>query len=132
MRGSRGWVLAAGLCALVIFIAGVLPTHPVLAATAGDAENAVASSGHFVEYAVLAFLLAVAVDGWRLSLRALAWSALGAVTLGWAVELVQAPLPYRDFQIADGLTDMAGVLVGLAAFSVAALARASRRPTRRG
>lgn len=132
MRGSRGWVLAAGLWALVIVVAGVLPTHQVLAATAGEAENTVASWGHFVEYAILAFVLAVAVDGWRLSLRALMWSALAAVALGWAVELVQAPLPYRDFQIADGLTDMAGVVVGLAAFSVAVLARASRPPVRRG
>ncbi len=127
MRGSRGWILAAALWALVIVVAGVLPTHPVLAATAGDSENLVASLGHFVEYAILAFVLAVAVDGWRLSLRAVVWSAVPAVALGWMIEVLQAPLPYRDFQLADGLVDAAGVVAGLAVFSVAARARAPRR-----
>ena len=127
MRGSRGWIAAAAVLALVILVVGVLPTHPVLAATTGSSENLVASLGHFVEYAILAFVLAVAVDGWRLSLRAVVWSAVLTVGLGWLIEVLQAPLPYRDFQVADGLVDMAGVAVGLAVFSVAARAGAARR-----
>ena len=127
MRGSRGWVLAAAVLALGILVVGVLPTHPVLAATTGSSEDLVASLGHFVEYAILAFVLAVAVDGWRLSLRAVVWSAVPAVGLGWLIEVLQAPLPYRDFQVADGLVDVAGVAAGLAVFSVVARARASRR-----
>ena len=127
MRGSRGWILAALLWTLAIVILGVLPTHPVLAATTGNSENSVAWLGHFVEYAILAFILAVAADGWRLSVRALVCSALPAVALGWTIEALQAPLPYRDFQVADGFVDVAGVAAGLAIFSVAARARASRR-----
>lgn len=131
MRGSRAWVLAAALWTLVIVVVAVVPSRPVLSA-AGDHEDMVASLLHFAEYAVLAFVLAVAVDDWRLSVRAVVWPALFAVGLGWGIEVLQVPLSYRDFQVADGLVDAAGVAAGLAAFSVAAGARASRRRWRRG
>lgn len=132
MRGPRTWRIAALVCVVLIVIGAVTPTHGVLAATVGPLEDLVATTAHFVEYAVLAFVLAVALDGWRVSARALVWSGVLSVGLGWAMELVQAPLPYRDFQVSDGLTDVSGAAVGLALFSAVAGAWGRRRPERRG
>ena len=114
----------------MIVVFGVIPTHEALAATAGSNESLAASLGHFVEYAILAFVLAVAFGGWRVEVRSLALAALVAVALGWMIEVVQLPLPYRDFQVSDGIVDVAGVAAGLALFSVAALWRGARRPGR--
>jgi VanZ family protein len=132
MRGPRLWVVAAGVWAVGIVVFGVIPTHAALAATVGQRENAAASSGHFVEYLVFAFLLAVAFGGWRLNARALGLAAAVAVGVGWLIEVVQVPIPYRDFQVSDGVTDMAGVVAGLALFSCVALLRARRPRARRG
>lgn len=132
MRGPRPWVAAAVVWALVVLAFGVIPTHETLQATVGAREDSVASAGHFVEYAVLAFVLAVAIDGWRLSLRALVGAALVAVALGWAIEVVQLSLSYRDFQVADGVVDMAGAAAGLALFSGVAAWRAARPRARPG
>jgi VanZ family protein len=132
MRGPWPWVVAAAAWALGIVVFGVIPTHQALAATVGREENLVASLGHFVEYAVFAFVLAVALGGWRAGVRSLGLAAAIAVGLGWSIELVQVPLPYRDFQVSDGVTDMAGVGAGLAVFSLIVLARAARPRARRG
>jgi VanZ family protein len=126
IRRPRGWTLAASLWAVVIVVFGVIPTHETLAAAVGRHENSVASLAHFVECAVFAFLLAVALGGWRLRACALTAAAVLAVGLGWVIELVQLPLPYRDFQVSDGLTDMAGVAAGLAVFSGLVLWREAR------
>ena len=130
MRGPHAWKVIAVLWAAVIVLFGVVPTHEALAATAGARENLVASLGHFFEYAFLAFALAVAFGGWKVEARAIALSAAIAVALGWAIEVVQLPLPYRDFQVSDGLVDVAGVTAGLALFSALAVWRAARRPAR--
>jgi hypothetical protein len=122
MRGPRPWVAAAVVWALVILAFGVIPAHETLQATVGAWENLVASAGHF----------AVAIDGWRVSSRALVGAALGAVALGWVIEVVQLPLSYRDFQVADGVVDMAGAAAGLALFSGVATWRAARPRERRG
>jgi VanZ family protein len=128
----RGWGLAAALWALVITVFGVIPTHEALAATVGSREDFVASLGHFAEYAVFAFLLAVAFGGWRLRTLPLVAAGAVAVGFGWVIELVQLPLPYRDFQVSDGIVDAAGVVAGLLVFSVAVLSRGERRPVRPG
>jgi VanZ family protein len=129
---GRGWVLAAAGWALVIVVFGVIPTHEVLSSTVGSGENAATSLGHFGEYVVFAFLLAVALGGWRISVKPMVLAAAIAVALGWAIEVVQLSLPYRDFQVVDGTVDMAGVAVGLAAFSVAVSWREARRRARPG
>jgi VanZ family protein len=132
MRGSRGWRVAAVAWAAVVVISGVLPTQGVVHAVAEGRDDLLASAGHFVSYAVLAFLLAVALDDWRLTRRAVVGAAVLAVALGVAIEVVQAPLPYRDCQLGDALVNAAGAALGLAAFSVAARARARRPPAHRG
>jgi VanZ family protein len=119
--------------AIVVF--GVLPTQGVVHAIAEGAEgrdDLLTSAGHFASYALLAFVLAVALDDWRLSRRAVLGAAVLAVSLGVAIELVQAPLPYRDCQLGDALVDAAGAALGLAVFSAVARARARRPRWRRG
>jgi VanZ family protein len=127
MRGSRAWRAAAVICAVAIVVLGVLPTQSTVHAVSGGREGSTTSAGHFASYAVLAFVLAVALDDWRLSRRAILGAASLAVVLGVAIELVQAPLPYRDCQLADALFNAAGAALGVAAFSAVAWAR-ERRP----
>jgi VanZ family protein len=132
MRGSRAWRVAAVAWAAAVVISGVLPIQGVVHAVAEGRDDLLAAAGHFVSYAVLAFLLAIALDDWRLSRRAVLGAAALAVALGVAIELVQAALPYRDCQLGDALVNAAGAVLGLAAFSAAARARARRPRWRRG
>ena len=124
MRGSRAWRVAAVVWAAAIVVFGVLPTQGLIHGVAGGRDDQVTSAGHFAAYVVLAFVLAVALDDWRLSRRAVLGAAVLAVSLGVAIELVQAPLPYRDCQLADALIDAVGAALGLAVFSAAARTRA--------
>jgi VanZ family protein len=130
MRGSVGWRVAAIVWAALVVVLGVLPTQSTVQAVSGGRDDLTTSAGHFAAYIVLAFMLAVALDDWRISRRALLGAAALAVALGVAIELAQAPLPYRDCQLADALVDAAGAALGLVAFSVAARVRRPRE--RRG
>ena len=132
MRGSRGWRVAAVVWAAAIVVFGVLPTQGAVHVIAEGRDDLLAAVGHFASYAVLAFVLAVARDDWRLSRRAVLGAAAVAVSLGVAIELVQAPLPYRDCQLGDALVDVAGAALGLAVFSAVARARGRRPRWRRG
>jgi len=127
MRGSRGWRVAAVAWAAAIVVFGVLPTQGAVHVIAKGLDDLLTSAGHFASYAVLAFVLAVARDDWRVSRRAVLGAAAVAVSLGVAIELVQAPLPYRDCQVGDALVDVAGAALGLVVFSAVARAR-ERRP----
>ncbi len=85
---------------------------------------------HFVAYALLGFLLGVALGGWRVDLRRLVLGLALAAALGGAIELIQGPLSYRDAQLADFVVDVAGAAAGLVVFSAAA--SVARRRSRRG
>ena len=124
MRGSRAWRVAAVVWAAAIVVFGVLPTQGLIHGVAGGRDDQVTSAGHFAAYVVLAFVLAVALDDWRLSRRAVLGAAVLAVSLGVAIELVQATLSYRDCQLADALIDAVGAALGLVVFSAAARTRA--------
>ena len=132
MRGSRGWRVAAVAWAAAIVVFGVLPTQGAVHVIAKGLDDLLTSAGHFASYAVLAFVLAVARDDWRVSRRAVLGAAAVAVSLGVAIELVQAPLPYRDCQVGDALVDVAGAALGLAVFSAVARERGRRPRSRRG
>ncbi|MCX6374257.1 MAG: VanZ family protein [Actinobacteria bacterium] len=124
--------MAAVAWAAAIVVFGVLPTQGTVHAVSRGWDDLATVAGHFAAYALLAFVLAVALDDWRLSRRALLGAAALAVGLGAAIELVQAPLPYRDCQLGDALVDAAGAALGLAVLSVAVRARARRSRWRRG
>ncbi len=128
MAGRRAWRVAAVVGAVVIVALGVLPTEALIRVFAEGDGAGVTVGGHFAGYAVYAFVVAVASGGWRLSRRALLLTAALAVGLGIVVELLQAPIPYRDAQALDVAVNAAGVALGLAAFSVAVVWRA--RPPR--
>ncbi len=127
----RIWRAAACAWTLVIIAAGVLPTQGAVRAVAGDGgEDALTTVGHFAAYAVLAFLVGFALSGWEVRAGAVVVTLALAAALGAAIELVQAPLPYRDAQLVDFIVDVAGAALGLVVLSGAARARRSR--SRRG
>jgi len=127
---SRFWRGAAAVWAGVIFVSGVVPTRSVVRAASDGHETLTTTVAHFMVYAVLGFLLGLALGGWRTDFRRLALALALAVALGGAIELIQGPLSYRDAQLADFIVDVAGAAAGLAVFSVAAAVERSR--SRRG
>jgi VanZ family protein len=106
--------------AAFIVVFGVLPTHQALQAVVGEEESLSTVIGHFAEFAVFALLagLWLSVRAPRLGLvKTAALVLVMTVGLGGAVELVQGPLPYRDMQLSDFATDVAGGVTGLVLFS---------------
>ena len=124
MQGPLGWRIAAVAAAAAIFVLGVLPIQSAVGVVSAGRDDLVTSAGHFASYAVFAFVAVVALGGWKPSGRAVLWSAAIAVSLGVAIELVQALLPYRDCQLMDVLVNASGAALGLLVFSVVARARA--------
>jgi VanZ family protein len=110
--------------AVAIVASGVFPIGGVVEVV--GPPDPVTTTGHFVAYAVLAFILPLALEGWRASLRTLALAFVLAVALGVAVELVQGPIPYRDASFLDLAVDAAGAAVGLVLFSAVARGRRSQ------
>lgn len=124
------WRAAAAAWAAVILVSGVLPTQDVVEAVSGGRDDAVTTAGHFAAYVLLGFLIGVALTGWEVSAGGLLMGLALAAALGGLVELLQAPLPYRDAQVLDFIVDVAGAAVGLALFS--AVASVGRSRWRRG
>jgi VanZ family protein len=126
VTASPWWRPAAAVCAVAIFVSGVVPTQSTVTAVSGGHDAAFTTAAHFVVYVVLGFLLGVAVAGWRVTPRGLLIALAIAALLGGLIEVIQGPLSYRDAQLADFLVDIAGAAAGLAAFSAVALGRRSR------
>ncbi len=132
MHGPRAWRVAAIAWTLVVIVFGALPTHGAVHAIAAGHDDLAASAAHFGEYALLAFVTAVALGGWPVSPRALLWAGVYAIGLGALIELVQVPLPYRDGQLSDVVVNAAGAALGLALVSLTGRLRARRPRERRG
>jgi len=126
----RVWRAAAVAWAAVILVSGLLPTRDVVQAVSGGRDDAVTTAGHFAAYVLLGFLVGVALTGWEVRARGLLLGLALAAALGGLIELVQAPLPYRDAQVLDFVVDVAGAATGLALFS--AVASVGRSRWRRG
>jgi VanZ family protein len=126
----RLWRAAAVAWASVILVSGLLPTQDTVHAISRGWDDPVTTAGHFAAYALLGFLLGVALGGWEVGGSALLLGLALAGVLGGAIELLQGPLSYRDAQVSDFVVDLAGAVVGLALFS--AVARARRSRSRRG
>jgi VanZ family protein len=118
---ARRWLLAALGWAAVIVTFGLVPLQAALDATAGPKhEDQTTAAGHFVEYAVLATLLALALGGWSGRRRSFPLAFAGAALLGLAIEGVQGFLPWRDAQLTDVLVNTLGSACGLAATALVA------------
>lgn len=127
---SPFWRVAALVWTATIVISGVIPTSSTVHAISGGRDELATTVAHFLAYAVLGFLLGVALGGWRVDARHLALGLALAAALGGAIELVQGPLSYRDAQVADFLVDVAGAAAGLVVFS--AVTSVTRRRSRPG
>lgn len=132
MSGPRGWRVAAAVWTAGVIVFGVLPTHGAVHAVAAGHDDALASVAHFAEYAVLAFIVAVALGGWPASRRALVRAGAYAIGLGALLEVAQVPLPYRDGQLSDVVVNAAGAALGLVLVSLVGRLRARRPRWRRG
>jgi VanZ family protein len=124
VTASPRWRAAAVFWAGAIVVSGVAPIGSVVEAV--GPPDPVTTTGHFIAYAVLAFVLVVALDGWRATPQTLVLSFVLALGLGAVVEVVQGPIPYRDASLFDLAVDVAGAAVGLAVVSVVARGRRSR------
>lgn len=124
------WRLAAIVWALIIVITGVLPTQEMVSAVSQGRDDLSTTVGHFAAYAILVFLLAVALGGWEASFGSLSLAIVLAAALGLIIEAVQSRLPYRDAQLTDAVVNGIGAVVGALVFSRAA--PALRRRSRRG
>ena len=136
-RGARtervardGWLAWAA----VILLGAVLPVAQIFGWEAAEGWSLLASLVHAVEFAVFAVLLAVA---WRRRVPGSSgvWPAAAlSAAYGLLVEVVQGPIPYRDFDLRDLAFDVAGIAAGLLLLTVARRARMRRawRPPARG
>jgi len=104
----------------VVVVFGVVPTQATLQAVVPERENLATVVGHFVEFAVFAFL----AGQWLLArptrggyAKVLTLALVMTAALGGLIELVQGPLPYRDLQLSDLATDVAGGIAGLVVLS---------------
>jgi VanZ family protein len=120
---GRRRVAVVGLTVAIVVL-GVAPIGGV-AAVVGP-PNPVTTTGHFVAYAALGFVLPLAISGWRAHRRILVVAFVLGVALGAGVEVLQWPIPYRDASLLDLAVDAAGAAVGIAAFSVVARGKRSR------
>lgn len=128
VTSARRWRVAAWVWVAAIVVSGVAPIGGVVQAV--GPPDPVTTTGHFVAYAVLGFLVTVALAGWDFTPRTLALAFVLALALGAGVELVQGPIPYRDTSLVDLAVDAAGAALGL--IVVSAVARVRRSRSRRG
>ncbi|WP_417515605.1 VanZ family protein [Marinobacter sp.] len=96
------WRLALLLSVIAIgFLATTSNSYPIPSAPSDKVNHLIA----FIELTIVTRL------AWP-ELRAI-WYAPALLAFGFAIEGVQANLPYRDFSLADVAADGAGILIGL-------------------
>lgn len=114
-RRPGQWVARQGwlVWALLIMLGGVLPVAQMFGLEESSGWSIAASGVHFFEFVVMAILFAVAWR-WRVpGSTGLAPAAALSMALGLLVEIIQGPLPYRDFGVGDLAFDAGGIVVGL-------------------
>lgn len=125
--GWLWWLLPLGWMALI----WALSAQPDLFVAASSVlKELLAWSAHFLEFAILAFLLWLALDrSTRLPARtALAAAFFGAAAFAALDELHQAFVPGRTPDLRDLLVDLAGILAALALVRRWAARAARRKP----
>lgn len=114
-RRPGEWVARQGwlVWALAIMLGGVLPVAQMFGWEESSAWSLAASGVHAFEFAVMAILFAAAWR-WRVpGSTGLAPAAALSMGLGLLVEIIQGPLPWRDFSVGDLGFDAAGIVAGL-------------------
>ncbi|MGP4845230.1 VanZ family protein [Marinobacter sp. 1Y8] len=101
-RMTALWRLALiGSMLVILWLATTRLDYPIPASSWDKLNHLIA----FIELAILARL------SWpRLSP---AYAGLAMLAYGLAIEIIQAPLAYREFSLLDLVADGAGVLIGL-------------------
>jgi VanZ family protein len=115
----------------VILVGAVLPIGAMLDLEESDAWSLASSLVHAGEFAVFAMLVAAA---WRHrvpSSTGLIPAVVLGLLFGLAIELIQAPLPWRDFSWLDFAFDAAGIALGCILVTALRGARGAR-PWARG
>ena len=92
---------------------------PVRLALAESLQTLVRKSAHFIEYAVLGFLLAGSADSFGTK-RRLLWAAFLSTLYAASDEAHQLFVPGRSGQISDVMLDSAGAVLGAVIFIAAA------------
>lgn len=103
LRYPRLWMLPGWILVVGVIVGSVIPDAPLRALNVTD------DIMHASSYGVLMM--------WFAGLYARnrqAWIALGVLTLGLAMEIIQSRISYRTFDLFDLRANALGVLVGLA------------------
>lgn len=115
----------------MMLVFAVVPTQEALQTTVGDRQTVATMAAHFLEYAVLAALVALSCRDARPRAR-LMWGLGVAVGMSAMTEALQVPLPYRDAELRDLVVNLAGSVAGLLLVSRVAARRAPAPRSRRG
>ena len=115
--------------AIVVF--AVVPVGWLFGLTPEDAWSVEGAVAHFLEFGIFAMLVAAA---WRDRVPGSTGLLPAAVVAGLFAlftELIQGPVPYRDFDLRDLAADLVGAAIGLIVLSLVRRMRGPRRPRRR-
>jgi VanZ family protein len=126
VTSARSWRAAAALWAFAIFVSGMVPTETTVTRLSGGHNAAFTTAAHLAVYAVLGFLVGVAVAGWEPRWGTASLALALAAALGGVIEVIQGPLPYRDAQVTDFVVDVIGAVLGLLVLKTVAWRRRSR------
>ncbi|WP_267640808.1 VanZ family protein [Haloarchaeobius amylolyticus] len=113
----RRWLVPL-VWAGVVLLASVVDPGGGGAASGGSTASSLLASDkllHGIGYGILAVLAARAVDSRELAAALLV--VLTVALFGFGVEVVQWPLPYRAFSLADAAVNALGAVVGVAAWA---------------
>lgn len=105
---ARPYAIWAVLWAALMFIGATAKSQPAVCLLFPQEDKVI----HFIEYALLAYLLYGAFSHsseTRRIRRAAVYTAIVAVAYGGALELYQAFLPWRDCNALDFMANCAGV-----------------------
>jgi VanZ family protein len=90
------------LYVFAVVVVSLIPSRSI--STPGGLDKV----GHFMAYAIMAYLGLVAFKSRRASILVILFS----ITLGFALELLQSVISGRDPSIADGIANFIGIFFG--------------------
>lgn len=117
--------LAVGFVAGVLFMLMVIPTETAPTPAVQTPVVGLDKWLHLVDYAVLVFILASALEASSQSVTARAWAWTSAY--GVALELLQWGIPYRAVSLGDITANLFGAGVGVGLWYVTVYFPGARR-----